>query len=453
MTHPDPIYVMGFSAENFMRLESVDLQLTPEGGLTLFAGSNAQGKSSALAAIEATILGAGAVPSQPIRVGNEMAQTSVILGRSGAPAFTVTRKYRDSGTSSVEIRAADGTKVGSPQTLLDGFFQATTFNPVEWAFPPGEKTAAGRNEARLRMLLAISPLPIDLRTHDAEVKRIAQALAAARKRLKESGIVIGDRVETASTDVPQGPEEDESALVDTLAQARVAATTRQDMTRRLETLERDEAAARAQLRELEERIKRLVGDAADLRAKLAESSVVDTTATQSELVAMRDRNARRRAAAADIARAEERARQARRDQDEVDDLEKRAAELQRKRDEAIEAAKFPVRSLTILSDGTVAVRLRDGQTIPVEQCSTAQKVLLSFAIGSSRNPTLRTALIHDANDLDAESLATIARMARERGYQLIAERIEPSRSCAVSIVFKDGAASVLPSAPSSGEPK
>lgn len=435
-----PLYVLGLSAENFMRLEAIDLKLDPAGGITIFSGANGHGKSSALRAIEATLEGAGAIPQQPIRVGSDHAQTTVVLGRDGKPEFTVTRRYRDSGTSSVEIRAADGTKVSSPQSLLDAFFSATTFNPVEWAFPPGEKTADGRNRARLKMLLAISPLPIDLERHDAETKRLTQLLSAARRRLKESEVVITDRVATGSSgEVPSGPEENETPLADELAKIRAERRHREAAQSRAEAIRRESENIRAQVKLLEQRLAELETEAKEVEGKLAAPVAGGEEKVAADLAALRERNASRRAAAADIIRAEERAKAALRDRHEVDDLETRIKTADEKRAEAIEAAKFPVRSLTILSDGTVAVRLKSGQTVPVEQCSTAQKVLLSFAIGSSRDPRLRTALIHDGNDLDNESLAAIARMARERGYQLIAERIVPN-SCGVSIMFREGSA-------------
>lgn len=434
---PAPLYVLGVQVENFMRLSAIDLQIDPS-GLTLFAGRNAQGKSSALAAIEATIAGAGAIPGQPIRIGEDHAETSVILGPDGAtPLFTVTRKYRESGTSSVEIKSADGAKVPSPQKLLDSFFAASTFNPVEFAFPPGEKTADGRNRKRREMLLAVAPLSIDLLRHDAERKRLFDERMIVNRRAKDAEAVTTDAV--AGAVAPDGPAEDENELVGAIAKIDAGADRRETAKRRAAELAAEVTECEEQARKLTEKAGRLAAEWAK-QAEIAGAAVVEDRAPlKARLDEVRARNEARRRAAADIVRAEERAKALQAVRAEAEAMTARLEKMDADRNAALAAAKFPVPALTITSDGTVAVKLKSGQTIPVEQASTAQKIMLSFAIGASRNPRLRTALIHEANDLDGDSLAALAAMARAKGYQLIAERILPD-AAGVSIVFEDGTA-------------
>lgn len=435
-TAPAPLYVLGVQVENFMRLAAIDLQIDPS-GLTLFAGRNAQGKSSAMQAIEATLAGAGAIPSQPIRVGEDYAETSVILGPDGkTPQFTVTRKYRESGTSSVEIKGADGVKVASPQKLLDSFFAAGTFNPVEFAFPPGEKTEEGRNRKRREMLLAVAPVPIDLAKHDAERKKLFDERTVVNRRVKDAEAVTTAAVEAMTA--PDGPIEDESELVNAIAKIDAGEMLRSNARRRAAEIEAETKDIEAQIVKLQERVKLLAVEW-ERQAGLAGGSAVDRAPLKTKLDEVRARNEARRRAESDRARAEERAKSLQAARAEAERLKAAIEKMDADRAAALAAAKFPVKALTITSDGTVSIRLGSGQTIPVEQASTAQKIMLSFAIGASRNPRLRTALMREANDLDAESLATLAKMARDKGYQLIAERIVPD-AAGVSIVFENGTA-------------
>jgi recombinational DNA repair ATPase RecF len=59
--------IIKLEAQNIMRLKAVTIQ--PKGATTLIGGRNAQGKSSALRAIEMALGGTKSIPDQPIRQG------------------------------------------------------------------------------------------------------------------------------------------------------------------------------------------------------------------------------------------------------------------------------------------------------------------------------------------------------------------------------------------------
>lgn len=428
-----PIYVLGVKAENFMLIEAFDATVS-ESGLTMFCGNNANGKTGAMTAIEATILGGDAVPEMPVRAGAERAETTTYLGRDGKPLYTARRVYRDGGGTSLEVRAADGSKLASPQSILNALTDAKTFNPVDFADPPGARTVAAANDRRLEMLFGICPLSIDLRSHDAARSTLQTELSAAAKRAKDLEAVVRDAAATAA---PDGAEEDESALVAEIARAENSGSLVAAAAKRVKELEAEVADLEAQAAKIQERL-RLLAAEWDKQAKVAGGKPADIEPAKARLAEIRDRNTRRRAAVADRTRAEERAKSLLAARDDVAELTKRAKEMDRIRDESIAAAKFPVKALTIDSSGRLALTTPNG-VIPFSQASTAQRIKVGFAVMASRNPKLRTCLIPSGNDLDHESIATIARIAAHYGFQVFVERIVPD-SGGACIVFQAGKA-------------
>lgn len=100
------------------------------------------------------------------------------------------------------------------------------------------------------------------------------------------------------------------------------------------------------------------------------------------------------------------------------------------REEAIRKAKFPVEGLGL---GAIGVTLGG---IPFEQCSSAEQLRVSVAIGIALNPKLKVLLCRDASVLDEDSLKLVADMAAKAGAQVWVERVETDG--AVSVIIEDG---------------
>ncbi len=109
--------------------------------------------------------------------------------------------------------------------------------------------------------------------------------------------------------------------------------------------------------------------------------------------------------------------------DQINDINNKKAKI-------LAEAKFPIKGLAIDEDEVTF----DG--IPFVQCSTAQQIKISVAIGLAMNPKLRILLIREGSLLDKKNLAMIAKMADEANAQIWLERVGQGKEC--SVIIEDG---------------
>ena len=76
------------------------------------------------------------------------------------------------------------------------------------------------------------------------------------------------------------------------------------------------------------------------------------------------------------------------------------------------------------------------EDIPFVQCSAAQRIRVSVAIGLAMNPELRVLLIREGSLLDKKNLALIAKMAEDADAQIWIERVSRGKEC--QIIIHDG---------------
>ena len=93
-------------------------------------------------------------------------------------------------------------------------------------------------------------------------------------------------------------------------------------------------------------------------------------------------------------------------------------------------AKFPIKGLAVDEEGVTF------QEIPFVQCSAAQRIRVSVAIGLAMNPKLRILLIREGSLLDPKNLAAIGKMAEKANAQIWIERVSKGKEC--SIIIEDG---------------
>jgi hypothetical protein len=90
----------------------------------------------------------------------------------------------------------------------------------------------------------------------------------------------------------------------------------------------------------------------------------------------------------------------------------------------------------------------DGVTFngfPFEQCSSAEQLRISTAIGASQNPQLNVMFIRDGSLLDANSLAAVGEIAAKYGSQIWVEKVATDDTC--SVVIEGGAVKERRTAP------
>lgn len=424
-----PLHVVGLRVENFLKVRLVQLRPTEE-GLQVISGMNGQGKSSVMTAIEVALRGGDAVPADPVRFGAESGEIELQLGAEGAAQVKVRRRFVGNN-SYLEVRSADGSKVASPQKVLNGFLDAVAFDPLEFAFPAGAKTPEKRNAARLEMLMQSVRLPFDLEKHDASRREIYEQRTqtnAAHKRAEASAEELEAQMR-ASHDmaIVNTPLESEDQLAAEVIRAseiqnrvNMAKARCESLAREIDEIERRLADLRRQL---------------DEQMKVAGTEVPNAAEQRQRLDEVRKRNEVRRAAAASSARLDERRKEVSRLADLSAKQSKQIEEMDKSREQALAGAVFPIKAITIGTDGVVKLRVGEN-LISFDNASTAQKLLASFAVMASRRPKLRLAIVRDGNALDAKGMQTLAAIAARHQYQVFVERVVADQDGCV--VIHDG---------------
>lgn len=400
--------IVKLEAEAFKRLVAVEIE--PGGKSVTLAGRNAQGKSSVLDAIWATLGGKRGSVEQPIHNGETKARVVLTLDD-----MVVTRKWTHTG-STLTITSRDGKSAfSSPQKMLDKLVGDLSFDPLAFAeAKPADQRA---------MLIDVAELDFDpdanassrkaLYDERTEVNRDAKRLAGELAGLAEQ---FDDHTPEVEPDV-QGL----SARLITIKEARAARDNLAAEWRRL-SVERDHLMAR--LDEINTR-------GVEIRAEAAEAkAVIDSDDETSLVAALENAQATSRAVSArqrhDALSTEHRTLA-----DHSDSLTREIQRLDQEKSDGLAAAKLPVNGLSFDDDGV----LYNG--IPFSQSSAAERLMVSTAMAMAMNPGLRVILIRDASLLDDENLAIIQRAAEREDFQLWVETVHPSGD-GPTVVIEDG---------------
>lgn len=427
---PTALHVLHVQVDNILRVVSADVTLGE--GVVVVSGDNAQGKSSFLNAIEMALLGKRAESEVPIHEGHATGRVEIILGRDGKPRFTIERSFKRGSPSKLIVRCADGTAPASPQKMLDELLGLRTWDPMEFAEPPGEKTDEGRRKKQVEMLLRACPLSIDLDKWAKDRTAAYDARTDANRDVKR----VRSAIDAMPVAVEPGADEDVSGMQARYrsaaeTNARIAEAKRSVDSIYVAIVNCDEDIAELEARIASLRSKRaLYADQLAGATAAAQAEPVNVDAVAAELSAAQSRNAERAVA---------RERKAQRDGTlaKLREYEKvssawddEIARLDAAREKALAAAKFPVPGLSVDEAGI----LFKGR--PFSQASTAETIEVSLAIGAALSGDLKTMFVRDGNDLGKAALERISAWAKSNGHQLIIERV--AEDVPGAFVFEDG---------------
>lgn len=421
--------IISLEAENVMRLRAV--RISPNGDSVVLGGANGAGKSSVLAAIEMAFGGQRHVPDEALRQGERRGRVIV-----ETEDFVVTRTFSKKGSDVVvKAKALDGAPLPAPQTLLNKFFGALTFDPFEFErmeprrqvdllkelagldFTDLDQSRArlfdarrevGRDLRRERASLAATkPAPSGTPDEEVSVAELASELDKARKA--NAG---NDRVRSGLAELKEQIDPAQERVEDAREALRLA-----------------QAALDKAVDELD-RLKRRIADGEAYAADLVD---VPTEHLEGALASAQETN---RSVQAKLARV--------RLEQEVmrlevrhDELQRDIEDLDRRKAEAIASAEFPVEGLEIVEhdqdDGRVEVRLNG---VPFGQGSQSERLRTSVAIGAAMNPRLRVMLVRDGALFDDDGLRLLARIAAEADMQLFVEVV--GKRDDVTVMISDG---------------
>jgi recombinational DNA repair ATPase RecF len=409
--------IVQLNAENFKRLRAVEIK--PDGNVVIIAGKNAQGKSSILDAIWATLAGGAGVKeiTKPIREGEESAKVTLDLGD-----FTVTRSWKE-GKTDLKVVAKDGMSPTSKQKFLDDRLGALSFDPL--AFSQMD------NKTQLATLLSLVELPFDI-----------DELADKKKGIYDRRTEVGRDLRAAEANfaaLPEVPKDTPAEEVSTEAIIAEQEKYNQDVAN-FEAAQRSKKAALEESDTQRERVARLEAELEGERAIASQlfNNLVAIEKRVSTLVEPERIDLAEKLAAVEATNAAVRAR---RDHEKLEvevlahrmkqqDLTDELAAIETEKAVALADAVMPIDGIAFDDEGVTY------QGIPFKQCSSAEQLRVSLAMAMSLNPAIRVIRISDGSLLDSENLAVIEAMANEQDYQIWIERVDESGG--IGFVIEDG---------------
>lgn len=427
----EAMHVHELRGDNFKRLKHFAVKLPP--GVTQVTGKNGAGKSTFLDVIRHLLGDARQHSAEVIRRGEESCQLMGDLGD-----FIVERRWRkgEKGEiSTVVLKAKDGTRLQSPQAVLDSFYNAYTFDPLAF-----DRLGAKEQLLAMRELAGVNTGPLDGKRQD---------LYESRTEINRKRTDRGARLKATlppPADLPEKPVDVDELLKESNAlQHRSLENDRakhkleqlgngvshagEQLSRRLKEVEAAKAAlahaeaAAAEAGRIEEEAHARAIAQRDLVAKLVDPDLDSVTAKISAAQATNLAIAR----AADRKKLELELKGL---DDEEAQLSAAIALIDAEKAKLIAGAKFPVPGLSFGAEGVLF------NDFPLKQSSAAERMRVSTAIGFAQNPRLKLLAIHDGSLLDDDSMVLLNKLCAEQGGQLLIERVGADSD--VGIVIDDG---------------
>ena len=404
--------IVKLTAENIKRLVAVEI--TPTGNIVKITGRNSAGKSSVLDSIWMALGGSDAIPKQAVRKGQEKATIRLNMGD-----LVVERRFTPSG-SVLYVENADGARFKSPQAILDGLVGRLSFDPL--AFMRMDRR---KQSDTLRELAGLDLS--DLETRHAKIYE---------QRTQKNREVDSLQAQIDAIKVPPNApteEADPGEIVDTINAA--LETNRQNARKReiLAEEEADIARLSNDILELQERLKRLIGDRdhrskvlAQAQADMKDVVDLDVTPLRQKLAGLQQANAAARA----YQQRDKLENQFIAVREQAEKLTSELQAIDAQKAQRIRDAKFPLDGLSV-DDGVVLY-----QGIPLEQASSAEQLRVSLAMAMALNPKLRVIRITDGSLLDKDSMAVVEQMATDKDFQVWIEQVEESGR--VGVYIEDG---------------
>ena len=407
--------LIGWTIDNFMIIEAAEIR--PDGAMTVIAGPNEGGKSTAINAVWHALGVSEKQPEKPIRDGAEEACITVNIGEADGPKLTVTRIYKDGRPSTLSVtEKRDGRDVvfRSPQRMLSAMLNALTFDPE----------AFGRMKPKEQAELLARVVGLDTAEIDARIEALESERLHAGRDLRN----FGDAPKPAGGR-PEGV--DVAVLVELLREGEAHNRAgRDESMRRIRERERINgrmqrvASLRLEAKDLREQAARADAAAGEIEAEARqESAALDAQSAlpdpfnpepvEREIAAAESRNAAVRAYDQALERHEH--RQALVKQHEADEAALKAARDERA--EMVASIAMPVDGLAIV-DGAV----RYGEH-PFSQAAESKRLEIGVAIGAAQDPTLRLMRVEHGSLLDSKALAHLGELAEKYDMQVLVEKV------------------------------
>lgn len=420
--------IVKLTAENFKRLNAVEI--TPQGNVVMITGQNGAGKSSVLDALMSALCGKKYSPQKPIQIGKDRAEITVITEN-----YIIKQVFTKSG-GSLTITNKEGMRATSPQALLDKIVGKIAFDPEDF-IKLGE-TEAGRREQR-KILMELAGLDFaDIDEKIAELKQQRSNVRATKETYEH---------EAARIAVPEQTPDEELSLVGLSGKMQEAIqhnavmdsvltkieNVKTNIAKLDETLENEESLIANLQKQLDDSKQRHQKNL-DLRKGQEENRralagnlqpAIDIAPIQKNIFDIEGVNVHVRNKKSKVEWLKKSAGKSA----EYAELGKQMTALEDEKAARLSAVKMPIDGISVDEEGVIY----DG--IPLSQVNDAKQLEIGVAIGMALNPKLKVIRMN-GNNLDAKSLEAVAKMVKDKDFQIWIERIENVGQSGV--VIEDG---------------
>ncbi|HIY02665.1 MAG TPA: AAA family ATPase [Candidatus Blautia faecipullorum] len=392
--------------ENVKRIKAVKLE-PKENGLTIIGGNNNQGKTSVLDSIAWALGGEKYKPSQAVREGSAIPPNLHIVMNNG---LIVERKGKN---STLKVTDPAGKKGG--QQLLNEFVEQLALDL------PKFMEASGKEKAQT--LLQIIGVGAQLSEYEKEEKELYQ------ERLT-IGRIADQKAKFAKEQpyYPEAPKElvSPSDLIRQQQEILARNGENQRKRERLHQLEQEYQEVNEQLSELLKR-QTQVEEELSIARKSAEDLHDQSTAELEENISNIEEINRKVRANLDKDKAEDDAREYRR---QYDQLTKKIEEVRDQKVKLLDAADLPLPELSV-KEGELVYK---GQQW--DNMSGSDRLKVSTAIVRKLNPKCGFVLLDKLEQMDLNTLKEFGDWLEAEGLQAIATRVSTGGEC--SIIIEDG---------------
>lgn len=448
----DRLEITAVDVRKFKRIDHVHIETEDHRNILLIAGKNRAGKSSLMDALDAAFSGGEALPTEPIKEGEDASVINVELNdgmykiKRGFSVGKAGSKSEGKLLTQLTVTGPDG-KLSSPQTWLDNLVAQRFLDPLAFL--------AKKPDEQRKILLEI--IGVDVDALQSEHKQAYEARTEVNRQLKAATVQLETLVDPGPA--PAGSRsaaeiQDELDVVEEDARAGELAHTKyascKEMLGRLEEeaaakrkaieqLERQLAATKAELGVIEERVKK--GGVVTEEAKAAAPALEATNALATRRVALK---AEMREVEAYI-RWESQALAHRKRFEQLTDAVK-AHEVEagrltaviegvaQRRVEMLAKAKMPVEELSVSDTG---LRL---DSVPLDQASQSEQLRCALAISIARSPRLRDVWAKSGSLLDEEGIEELRRVAQDLDCRVWLEMVNERPGDTRAVIIRDGKA-------------
>lgn len=415
--------ITGIKASNFKILKAVDIDIPEETGIIKIIGDNGAGKSSFLEAIETALGGVGATPFEPIRHGEEEATITVKLKDDQYGKINVTKVLKKDKKSTLIIKGENNTTFNAPQEMLDSFIGALSFDPLNFFnFKPEKQYEVLKN------MLGLSELD-DL---DNKNQKDFDARTEINRDIKnKKALIAGIKF---SNIFKESEKIDVKKLIDNLQKIN-------DKNNKNIIEHQANEHKIIKVRELYVKIKKLRKELEDTVnqhdsivteiEKFKQEEIIDVNVIKKEIKEAEQKNK-------DYELHQVKSQHI----IELEQLEKASEvlteKIEKRKEEKlklIEKAKMPIENLS-LDEGIIRYN-----NTALSECSTAEKIKVSFAIGVASNYKLKTIFIKEGELLDKKNMKLIRNLAKEKDYNIMIELLNNdnvNERNAMTIIIEDG---------------